>query len=123
MTHSEFTTLLARAGITQASFARLCGVTARGVNNWCAGRKPPPLWAVALAVALTHINARTMRSAIQGLRFAWHETLGVAPDATMAEIKRARANLAKRHHPDMGGDVSTMQRVNAAHDTGLRLRR
>jgi DNA-binding transcriptional regulator YiaG len=36
--HTEFDSLLARAGASQASFARLTGVTARQVNNWARGR-------------------------------------------------------------------------------------
>ena len=36
--HTEFAALLARAGVSQASFARLTGVTARQVNNWARGR-------------------------------------------------------------------------------------
>ena len=35
---TEFTALLARAGVSQAAFARLTGTTARQVNNWCRAR-------------------------------------------------------------------------------------
>ena len=31
--HTEFAVLLSRAGMSQAAFARLAGVTARQVNN------------------------------------------------------------------------------------------
>ncbi len=35
---TEFTALLDRAGLSQAAFGRLTGVTARQVNNWARGR-------------------------------------------------------------------------------------
>jgi len=46
------TLLLARADVSQAAFARLAGVTARQVNNWCRGRAAVPPWAALLAVVL-----------------------------------------------------------------------
>ena len=42
---AEFAALLARAGVAQAAFARLIGVTPRQVNNWCRGRATVPVWA------------------------------------------------------------------------------
>ena len=49
----DFTALLARADVSQAAFARLAGVTARQVNNWCRGRAAVPRWAALIAVVLT----------------------------------------------------------------------
>ena len=46
---AEFAALLARAGVAQAAFARLTGVTPRHVNNWCRGRATVPVWAELLA--------------------------------------------------------------------------
>jgi DNA-binding transcriptional regulator YiaG len=40
--HTEFNALLARAGVTQAGFARLAGLTPRQVNNWARGRAAVP---------------------------------------------------------------------------------
>lgn len=40
--------------------------------------------------------------------------LGVSPAATAAEIKAAYRALVKRHHPDAGGDDSTILALNAA---------
>jgi hypothetical protein len=34
LTHTEFAALLARAGVSQAAFARLAGLSPRQVNNW-----------------------------------------------------------------------------------------
>jgi DNA-binding transcriptional regulator YiaG len=51
-----FTALLARADVAQAAFARLAGVTARQVNNWCRNRAAVPRWAALLAIALAEIS-------------------------------------------------------------------
>lgn len=40
--------------------------------------------------------------------------LGLTPDATEADIREARNRLAKRQHPDVGGSLEAMQRVNEA---------
>lgn len=41
-------------------------------------------------------------------------TLALSEAATEAEVHAARRRLAKQVHPDRGGDVSAMQRINAA---------
>lgn len=43
-----------------------------------------------------------------------YEVLGVPRGASRAEIRRAYLTLARRHHPDRGGDPAAMQAVNAA---------
>jgi hypothetical protein len=43
-----------------------------------------------------------------------YEVLGVSPTASPAEIRRAYLTLARRHHPDAGGDVDQMRRLNEA---------
>jgi len=40
--------------------------------------------------------------------------LGVRPTATAAEIKAAYRALVKQHHPDAGGDATTILALNAA---------
>ncbi len=42
--------------------------------------------------------------------------LGLPPNATRQQIKRRYRALAKRHHPDRGGDQRQMQRIIAAYE-------
>ena len=39
---------------------------------------------------------------------------------TVAEVKQLYRQLAKQHHPDIGGDTATMQMVNAAYEKALK---
>jgi hypothetical protein len=50
-----------------------------------------------------------------------HSILGLAADATADQIRTARRELARLHHPDAGGDAAMMKRVNAAAAQALRL--
>jgi len=45
--------------------------------------------------------------------------LGLEPTATVVEVRAARRELARRHHPDQGGDAAVMQVVNDAADRAL----
>jgi curved DNA-binding protein CbpA len=47
------------------------------------------------------------------------EILGVSRHATRDEIEAAWRRLARKHHPDRGGDVQQMARINAARDALL----
>jgi transcriptional regulator with XRE-family HTH domain len=82
--HTEFAALLARPGVSQASFARLTGVTARQVNNWARGRALVPRWAALLAVALQDVSAEALTIALEEAAFSWREILGVPPNAGTA---------------------------------------
>ncbi len=42
--------------------------------------------------------------------------LGLPPNATPQQIKRRYRALAKRFHPDCGGDPQQMQRIIAAYE-------
>ena len=57
---TEFRSLVDRAGLTQAGFARLVGITPRQVNNWCRGRGAVPRWAALLALAIEDVTAEEL---------------------------------------------------------------
>lgn len=42
-------------------------------------------------------------------------TLALSADATEDEIRKRYKELARRHHPDLGGDAGTMVRINLAY--------
>jgi len=44
----------------------------------------------------------------------WWETLGLSPEATLEEINQAYRRLAKENHPDAGGLLERMYRINRA---------
>ncbi|HET7639780.1 MAG TPA: J domain-containing protein [Ktedonobacteraceae bacterium] len=44
------------------------------------------------------------------------KVLELPPNATPQQIKRRYRTLAKRHHPDRGGDPKQMQRIIAAYE-------
>jgi curved DNA-binding protein len=46
-----------------------------------------------------------------------YQTLGVSENATPEELKSAFRNLAKKHHPDVGGDQAKFQQINEAYTT------
>ena len=47
----------------------------------------------------------------------YYDVLGVDEKATSAEITKAFKDLAKKYHPDRGGDKDKFQEINEAHDT------
>lgn len=73
--HAEFVALLASADVSQASFARLSGVSPRQVNNWCRGRAALPRWAGLLGIALRELSAETLTIMLE-------ELLITGPDPT-----------------------------------------
>ena len=50
-----------------------------------------------------------------------HSILGVASDASADQIRAARRDLARTHHPDAGGDAAQMKRINEAAGKALRM--
>ena len=42
-----------------------------------------------------------------------YNTLGIQPNASEAEIKKAYRKLAMQHHPDKGGDQAKFKQITA----------
>ena len=49
----------------------------------------------------------------------WWDILGVPSDATEEEIKQAYRDLARKHHPDMGGDGAQLAEINVANKEAM----
>jgi curved DNA-binding protein CbpA len=47
----------------------------------------------------------------------YYELLGVYPDASMEDIKKAYRTKANIHHPDKGGNAETFKDVKKAYET------
>lgn len=45
----------------------------------------------------------------------YYDTLGVKKDATADQIKKAFRKLARKHHPDVGGDEEKFKEINSAY--------
>ena len=46
-----------------------------------------------------------------------YQTLGLKPDATSDQIKKAYRSLAMKHHPDRGGDQAKFKDISVAYET------
>jgi DnaJ-domain-containing protein 1 len=49
----------------------------------------------------------------------WWQVLGVEPEADQSAIRNAYRALARRHHPDAGGDPSEFKRLRRAYEQAL----
>lgn len=87
------------------------------------------LWAISLALSAIRQIERTGASemldrAFQGFDAlpapgetaseSWWTVLGLPPSCTLTEAQDAYRNLAKKHHPDLGGNVADFHRINQA---------
>lgn len=50
----------------------------------------------------------------------WYQVLGVDVHASTSEIRKAFATLAKKHHPDIGGDPVEFDRIKQAYEKGMK---
>lgn len=51
-----------------------------------------------------------------------YEVLGVSQEATLIEVKKAYRSLAKKYHPDIGGDEESFKRINEAYQSLIEVR-
>ena len=49
----------------------------------------------------------------------WWKILGVEPEADQAAVRNAYRALARRHHPDAGGDPAEFKRLRRAYEQAL----
>jgi len=83
---------------------------------------PPPKSFMSLLWDMVGVSIRTFwrssanpaRSLVQ--RQQALAVLGLPPTATPQQIKRRYRALAKRYHPDRGGDQRQMQKIIAAYE-------
>src|SRR5664280_1299616 len=46
----------------------------------------------------------------------YYDTLGIKKDASADEVKKAFRRLARKHHPDAGGDEEKFKEINEAYE-------
>lgn len=82
----------------------------------------------ARRVELRHGTLALVRASFTGFKAlppaagsrAWHEILGVAPNASRLDIERAYREKAKTAHPDAGGTQAAMTDLNKAREDALK---
>ena len=84
-----------------------------------------------VAVLFLLVGGMLLLSSVVNLYFSYRQTkaalirlqrqqalavLGLPPNASRQQIKRRYRALAKKHHPDRGGDQREMKRIIAAYE-------
>ena len=117
--YTEFVAILNHAGITQAGFGRLTGVSARQINNWAKGRDAIPKWAALIAMMMEHFTPEALEITVEAADFSWSEVLGIPAASDALAVRKAMLRLALIYHPDKGGLSEQMTRINAAYEEAL----
>jgi hypothetical protein len=89
-------------------------IEARWARAWARVLQGQPPWLGRPAEAEPAAPARSPDRA--PTQTPWHVVLGVAPLATVLEIKRAFRKRALETHPDHGGDPAEFRRVHRAYE-------
>lgn len=94
--------LIAKA-VETVRLARVRGVTDLLVLLYRQMNPQPPV-----------IEVKTERTQSAGVPSGPYAVLHLASDAPLEVCEAAYKALTRKHHPDLGGDTATMQRLNAA---------
>lgn len=71
-------------------------------------------------------SGRSKQESPESASSNWHETLGVKPDASPEEIKKAYREAAKKYHPDVNKSPEAeqiMKEINSAYEKSKRMKR
>lgn len=91
------------------------GSWARAWSNLLVGSEPWPTHGAAADPPLIRARSTPNKDSI------W-QTLGLAPSATVAEIKAAYKQRALVVHPDQGGSSESFRALHAAYEAALKRR-
>jgi transcriptional regulator with XRE-family HTH domain len=120
MLPTEFTACLNKLQLKQSHFAAILGVEPKTVWRWKTGDRPIPSYAENILYILLELPPQfSSRYARQGFTqpvFTPSEILGVPATATAREARSSWLKLCDQVHPDKGGCVEEMQRLNGAYE-------
>jgi hypothetical protein len=71
---------------------------------------------LVIEIASKYYQVEFNQQVNQSLKKTEWETLYLIPNAPLEVVKAAYRALAMLHHPDRGGDIETMAKINSAYD-------